>query len=57
MVTYLKEGMKFCILAPSVRPSLALIDPELTIGLPSNLTAWTGADALIHGIEVLCSWF
>ena len=51
MVTYLKEGMKFCMWHPDVRPSLALIDPELTIGLPANLTAWTGADALIHAIE------
>ncbi len=54
MVTYLKEGMKFCMWHPDVRPSLALIDPELTIGLPSNLTAWTGADALIHAIEGYC---
>ena len=54
MVTYIKEGMKFCMWHPDVRPSLALIDPELTIGLPSNLTAWTGADALIHGIEGYC---
>ena len=54
MVTYLKEGMKFCMWHPDVRPSLALLDPELTIGLPANLTAWTGADALIHGIEGYC---
>ena len=54
MVTYLKEGMKFCMWHPDVRPSLALIDPELTLGLPSNLTAWTGVDALIHGIEGYC---
>jgi len=54
MVTYLKEGMKFCMWHPDVRPSLALIDPELTIGLPANLTAWTGVDALIHGIEGYC---
>ena len=27
------------------------MDPELTVGLPSNLTAWTGADAMTHGIE------
>ena len=54
MVTYLKEGMKFCMWHPEVRPSLALIDPELTINLPANLTAWTGADALIHAIEGYC---
>ena len=51
MVTYLKEGMKFCMWHPDVRPSLALIDPELTIGLPPNLTAWTGMDALTHALE------
>ena len=54
MVTHLKKGMKFCILHPEVRPSLALIDPELTVGLPANLTAWTGADAMIHAIEGYC---
>jgi len=54
MVTHLEKGMKFCIWHPDVRPSLALIDPELTIGLPANLTAWTGVDALIHGIEGYC---
>ena len=54
MVTHLKKGMKFCIWHPEVRPSLALIDPELTVGLPANLTAWTGADAMIHAIEGYC---
>ena len=54
MVTYLKEGMKFCMWHPDVRPTLALLDPELTLGLPSNLTAWTGADAMIHAIEGYC---
>ena len=37
-----------------MKPSLALLDPELTLGLPSNLTAWTGADAMIHSIEGYC---
>ncbi len=54
MVTHVEKGMKFCIWHPDVRPSLALIDPELTIGLPANLTAWTGVDAMIHAIEGYC---
>jgi alcohol dehydrogenase class IV len=43
--------MKFCVWHPELKPSLALLDPELTVGLPANLTAWTGADALVHAIE------
>ena len=51
MVTDVAEGMKFCADHPDLRPALALLDPELTIGLPANLTAWTGADAMTHAIE------
>ena len=54
MVTYLKEGMKFCMWHPDVRPILALVDPELTLELPSSLTAWTGVDAMVHAIEGYC---
>ena len=51
MVTHVEKGMKFCVWHPELKPSLALLDPELTIGLPENLTAWTGADAMVHAIE------
>jgi alcohol dehydrogenase class IV len=51
MVTHTKKGMKFCICHPDLKPTLALLDPELTLGLPANLTAWTGADAMTHAIE------
>jgi len=51
MVTDSKQAMKFCVWHPELKPSLALLDPELTVGLPANLTAWTGADALVHAIE------
>ncbi|MAT87528.1 MAG: dehydrogenase [Aestuariivita sp.] len=51
MVTHVSKGMKFCIWHPDLKPSLALLDPELTVGLPANLTAWTGADAMTHAIE------
>jgi alcohol dehydrogenase class IV len=43
--------MKFCVWHPDLKPALALLDPELTVGLPRTLTAWTGADALVHAIE------
>ena len=54
MVTNLEKGMKFCICHPDLKPSLALLDPELTLDLPLNLTAWTGADAMIHSLEAYC---
>ena len=51
MITHTKKGMKFCICHPDLQPALAILDPELTIDLPRNLTAWTGADAMTHAIE------
>lgn len=51
MVTHTGKGMKFCLCHPDLRPSLVILDPELTISLPKTLSAWTGADALTHAIE------
>ena len=51
MVTDVNKGMKFCVWHPDLKPSLALLDPELTLGLPPTLTAWTGTDAMVHAIE------
>jgi 4-hydroxybutyrate dehydrogenase len=46
---------KKCIFHPSLLASLAILDPELTSGLPPKLTAATGADALTHCVESLTS--
>ena len=51
MITDTKQGMKFCLAHLGMRPALAILDPELTIDLPTNLTAWTGVDALTHALE------
>lgn len=51
MVTDMAQGMKFCAWHPTLKPVCALLDPELTLGLPGDLTAWTGLDALTHAIE------
>lgn len=42
-----KEGMN----SPYLYPELALLDPELTLSLPSVPTAQTGLDALCHAVE------
>jgi alcohol dehydrogenase class IV len=38
-------------------PSVVILDPELTVGLPPKITAATGMDALSHNLEAYCSPF
>ena len=54
MITHMDRGMKLCVWHPELKPSLTLLDPEITVGLPSALTAWTGVDAMVHAIEAYC---
>lgn len=49
------EKLKKGIVSPYLMPSVAVIDPELTLGLPPDITASTGTDALIHAIEAYTS--
>jgi 4-hydroxybutyrate dehydrogenase len=42
---------KTVIFSPHLIPSVAIADPELTLGLPPQLTAGTGLDALTHNVE------
>jgi alcohol dehydrogenase class IV len=44
-------GRKTVIFSPYLMPKVALCDPELTVGLPPALTAFTGMDALTHAVE------
>ena len=48
-------GEKKVIFHPKMMPSIVISDPELSVGLPPALTAWTGMDALAHCLEALCS--
>ena len=42
---------KKIIFHPKMLPSVVILDPDLTIPLPSSLTAYTGMDALAHCLE------
>lgn len=45
------EHRKTVLFSPYLIPTVALCDPELTVGLPAPVTAGTGADALTHNME------
>jgi alcohol dehydrogenase class IV len=43
------------VVSPRLLPDWAILDPELTLGLPSHVTAATGIDAMVHAIEAYTS--
>lgn len=46
-----RSGVKQWLWGGALKPVRAILDPDLTIGLPPALTTATGLDALIHAIE------
>jgi len=46
---------KMGVVSPLLLPDVALLDPELTYGLPPAVTAATGVDAMVHAIEAHAS--
>lgn len=53
VITGGKRRQKMSLVSQNLYPILAIIDPELTYGMPPRLTASTGMDALTHAIESL----
>jgi alcohol dehydrogenase class IV len=49
------EQVKKIIFHPKMVPAIVIMDPELTVGLPPQVTAATGMDALSHCIEAYCA--
>ncbi|TVP84720.1 MAG: iron-containing alcohol dehydrogenase [Alkalicoccus sp.] len=51
VVTESVTHKKFTLIDPSLIPHYAVLDPLLTVSLPSHITAATGMDALTHAVE------
>jgi alcohol dehydrogenase len=57
VVTHPTTHEKKIIFHPAIMPKVAILDPELTVGLPPKLTAATGMDAMAHVVEAYCAPF
>lgn len=55
VITDEQAQVKRLIFHPRMMPSIVILDPELSRGLPPKITAATGMDALSHCLEAYCS--
>ncbi|WP_375175149.1 iron-containing alcohol dehydrogenase [Pseudooceanicola sp.] len=49
------EEEKRGVSSPVILPDVAVLDADLTLGLPAAITAATGVDAMVHAIEAYAS--
>ena len=56
VITDSETHHKYALMDLKLMPLYAILDPELTVGLPPRTTATTGMDALTHAIEPYISW-
>ena len=54
-ILIMENGRKETFVSPNLIPTVAICDPDLTLGLPAHLTAATGMDAVTHCIEAVLS--
>ena len=57
VVTDYSTHHKYAIQDPRLLPHYAVLDPELTVGLPPQVTSTTGMDALTHAVEAYTNKF
>lgn len=50
-----EQQRKQAVYSAQLMPDVAVLDPELTLGLPPQVTAATGLDAMVHAIEAYTS--
>lgn len=55
VITDQKTDVKMLIGSPYLMPTIAVVDPMLTVSSPPGVTAATGVDALVHAIEAYVS--
>ena len=55
VITNSQTHEKKIIFHPKFLPTVVICDPELTVGMPSMITAGTGMDAFAHCLEAYCS--
>jgi acetaldehyde dehydrogenase/alcohol dehydrogenase len=55
VVTDERSGIKYPLADYALTPSMAIVDPELTLNMPRKLTAYGGIDALTHALEAYVS--
>ena len=55
VVTDQATHTKRLIFHARIMPVAVIADPELTVGVPPAITAWTGFDALAHCLEAFCA--
>ncbi len=55
IITDTRRDLKMLIGSPFLTPAIAVVDPQLTLSLPQDITAATGIDALTHAIEAYVS--
>lgn len=51
VITIKSTHKKTIIFSPFLMPTIAVLDPEVTVSLPPGLTAATGVDAFVHNLE------
>jgi len=56
LITDTDTHHKYAIMDLALIPRYAVLDPELTTGLPPHITAATGMDALTHAVEAYLCW-